>query len=137
MNDIDAPTTIGTVGWIGAGRMGAAMAARLARAGVKVTVWNRTRAKAEPLADVGCVIADEIAELRGLDAVFTMVSTAADLEQVLLGEGGLLADSADVPRIVVDCSTVDTDSSAAMRAACEERGVAFLASPVSGNGKVV
>jgi 3-hydroxyisobutyrate dehydrogenase len=137
MNDIDAPTTIGTVGWIGAGRMGAAMAARLARAGVKVTVWNRTRAKAEPLADVGCVIADEIAELRGLDAVFTMVSTPADLEQVLLGEGGLLADPTDVPRIVVDCSTVDTDSSAAMRAACEERGVAFLASPVSGNGKVV
>jgi 3-hydroxyisobutyrate dehydrogenase len=137
MNDIDAPTPIGTVGWIGAGRMGAAMASRLARAGAKVTVWNRTRAKAEPLAEVGCVIADEIAELRGLDAVFTMVSTSADLEQVLLGEGGLLTDPADLPRIVVDCSTVDTASSEAMRAACEERGIAFLACPVSGNGKVV
>jgi 3-hydroxyisobutyrate dehydrogenase len=137
MSENTVPTTVGSVGWIGAGRMGAAMASRLARAGVEVTVWNRTRAKAEPLAEVGCSIADSIAELRGLDAVFTMVSTPADLEQVLLGEGGLLADPSDVPAIVVDCSTVSTESSEAMRAACEERGVAFLAAPVSGNGKVV
>ena len=134
-NDIQGPVT--TVGWIGAGRMGAAMATRLARAGVKVTVWNRTRAKAEPLAEVGCIVADSIAELRGMDAVFTMVSTNKDLEQVLVGEGGLLADPEDVPGIVVDCSTVDQAASEAMRAACDERGVEFLASPVSGNGKVV
>jgi 3-hydroxyisobutyrate dehydrogenase len=137
MNDHDVHSPVTSVGWIGAGRMGAAMAARLARAGVKVTVWNRTRAKAEPLAELGCIVADSIAELRGLDAVFTMVSTPADLEQVLLGEGGLLADPSDVPGIVVDCSTVSTESSEAMRAACTERGVDFLASPVSGNGKVV
>lgn len=125
------------VGWIGTGRMGIAMAARLAKAGVDLTAWNRTRSKAEPLADHGVAIADSIGELRGLDVVFTMVSTPADLEQVLLGDGGLLADSGEVPRIVVDCSTVSTESSEAMRAACEERGVAFLAAPVSGNGKVV
>jgi 3-hydroxyisobutyrate dehydrogenase len=137
MSENTVPTTVGSVGWIGAGRMGAAMASRLARAGVKVTVWNRTRAKAEPLAEVGCSIADDISELRGLDAVFVMVSTSKDLRQVLLGDGGLLADPSDVPAIVVDCSTVDQEASEAMRAACEERGVAFLASPVSGNGKVV
>jgi 3-hydroxyisobutyrate dehydrogenase len=137
MSENTVPTTVGSVGWIGAGRMGAAMASRLARAGVKVTVWNRTRAKAEPLAEVGCSIADNISELRGLDAVFVMVSTSKDLRQVLLGDGGLLADPSDVPAIVVDCSTVDQEASEAMRAACEERGVAFLASPVSGNGKVV
>jgi len=124
------------IGWIGAGRMGAAMASRLARAGEDVTVWNRTRAKAEPLTEVGCTVADTIADLRGLDVVFTMVSTPADLAQVLTGEGGLLAGD-QVPSIVVDCSTVSAESSAAMRAACTERGVAFLASPVSGNGKVV
>ncbi len=56
---------------------------------------------------------------------------------MLTGEGGLLADPDDVPRIVVDCSTVDQAASEAMRAACDERGVAFLAAPVSGNGKVV
>ena len=125
------------VGWIGAGRMGAAMAGRLARAGEDVTVWNRTRAKAEPLAELGCTIADTIADLRGHDVVFTMVSTPADLEQVLVGEGGLLADPDRVPGAVVDCSTVSTESSAAMREACRERGVDFLAAPVSGNGRVV
>ncbi len=125
------------IGWIGAGRMGAAMAGRLAKAGEDVTVWNRTRAKAEALTEVGCAVADTIADLRGHDVVFTMVSTPADLEQVLTGEGGLLADPDHVPGAVVDCSTVSTESSAAMRAACAERGVDFLASPVSGNGKVV
>jgi 3-hydroxyisobutyrate dehydrogenase len=131
----DTPTL--RVGWIGAGRMGAAMAGRLARAGEDVTVWNRTRAKAEPLAELGCTIADTIADLRGHDVVFTMVSTPADLEQVLVGEGGLLDDPDRVPGAVVDCSTVSIESSAAMREACRERGVAFLAAPVSGNGRVV
>jgi 3-hydroxyisobutyrate dehydrogenase len=137
MSENPAETPVESVGWIGAGRMGAAMAARLARAGEKVTVWNRTKAKAQPLADLGCVVADSIAELRGLDVVFVMVSTSADLRQVLLGEGGLLADGDEVPAIVVDCSTVDQTASEEMRAACAERGVAFLAAPVSGNGKVV
>ncbi len=126
-----------TVGWIGTGRMGAAMASRLARAGEDVTVWNRTRAKAEALVDSGCKVADTIADLRGLDVVFTMVSTSADLEQVLLGAGGLLADPDRVPGAVVDCSTIDDETSRAIRAACEERGVGFLAAPVSGNAKVV
>ncbi|HEY2674145.1 MAG TPA: NAD(P)-dependent oxidoreductase [Rugosimonospora sp.] len=126
-----------SVGWIGAGRMGAAMAIRLARAGVATTVWNRTRAKAEATAEHGCQVADEIADLRDRDVVFTMVSTPADLEQVLLGDGGLLADPPNLPGIVVDCSTVSTESSEHIRAACAQRGVAFLAAPVSGNGKVV
>lgn len=125
------------VGWIGTGRMGYAMAGRLARAGHDVTVWNRTRSKAEPLSELGCAIADSIADLRGLDVVFTMVSTPADLEQVLLGDGGLLADPDNLPGAVVDTSTVSMEASAAMRAAATERGVDFLASPVSGNGKVV
>jgi 3-hydroxyisobutyrate dehydrogenase len=125
------------IGWIGAGRMGAAMARRLAVAGEDVTVWNRTRAKAEALSDAGCRVADTIADLRGLDVVFTMVSTPADLVQVLTGDGGLLEDSDHVPGAVVDCSTVDDETSVAMRAACAERGVSFLAAPVSGNAKVV
>jgi 3-hydroxyisobutyrate dehydrogenase len=126
------------VGWIGTGRMGVAMAERLARAGVDLTAWNRTRSKAEPLTEHGASVCDAIATLRDRDVVFTMVAASADLEQVLVGENGLLADEDDdVPRIVVDCSTVSTETSAAMREACEKRGVAFLAAPVSGNGKVV
>lgn len=124
------------VGWIGAGRMGFAMAARLAAAGEQVAVWNRTRAKAQPLEEVGCTVVDTVADLRGCDVVFTMVSTPADLEQVLTGVDGLLVDEG-VPGTVVDCSTVSTESSVAMREACEKRGVSFLAAPVSGNGRVV
>jgi 3-hydroxyisobutyrate dehydrogenase-like beta-hydroxyacid dehydrogenase len=125
------------VGWIGAGRMGASMASRLAVAGEDVTVWNRTRAKAEALSDTGCRVADTIADLRGLDVVFTMVSTPADLVQVLTSDGGLLEDPDHVPDAVVDCSTVDDETSVLMRAACADRGVNFLAAPVSGNAKVV
>jgi 3-hydroxyisobutyrate dehydrogenase-like beta-hydroxyacid dehydrogenase len=137
MNDTKTVTSDLTVGWIGTGRMGAAMAARLARAGVDLTAWNRTRAKAEPLTKLGCAIAETIADLRDRDVVFTMVSTPADLEQVLLGDGGLLADPENVPGAVVDCSTVSTESSETIREACRQRGVEFLAAPVSGNGKVV
>lgn len=126
-----------SVGWIGTGRMGFAMASRLADAGERVAVWNRTREKALPLESHGCRVVDSIADLRGCDIVFTMVSTPADLEQVLTGDGGLLADDQHVPGAVVDCSTVSTESSAQMREACEQRGVGFLAAPVSGNGKVV
>jgi 3-hydroxyisobutyrate dehydrogenase-like beta-hydroxyacid dehydrogenase len=126
-----------TVGWIGAGRMGAAMAIRLARAGTAPAVWNRTRSKAEATAAHGCTVADSVASLRDRDVVFTMVSTPADLESILLDEGGLLADAGHVPGIVVDCSTVSTESSELIRAECMARGVDFLAAPVSGNGKVV
>jgi len=58
MTDGIAGANVGAVGWIGTGRMGAAMVTRLATAGVSVTVWNRTRSKAEPLAELGCEIAD-------------------------------------------------------------------------------
>jgi 3-hydroxyisobutyrate dehydrogenase-like beta-hydroxyacid dehydrogenase len=123
-----------TVGWLGTGHMGAALAARIGRAGMDLTVWNRTRSKAEHLVDAGAKVADEPAELADRDVVFTMVSTSADLEQVI---GQLLSDPARTPRIIVDCSTVSTEASARVRAVAAERAAAFLASPVSGNGKVV
>jgi 3-hydroxyisobutyrate dehydrogenase len=130
-------TDAGSVGWIGTGRMGSAMATRLARAGADLAVWNRTRAKAEPLAEHGARVVDAIADLRGRDVVFTMVSSDKDLAQVLTGDGGLIAEPGSVPKVVVDTSTVSTETSEAMRAACEAVGTQFLASPVSGNGKVV
>lgn len=123
------------IGWIGTGRMGFAMAQRLIDAGYDVAVWNRTRAKAEPLAASGATVVDAVADLADRDIVFTMVSASADLEEVLLGDGGLLKQDR-VPRIVVDCSTVSEAASALARAAGAERGVALLAAPVSGNAKV-
>ena len=133
MSDV---STQPTVGWIGTGRMGAAMATRLARADVDLHVWNRTRSKAEPLAEHGATVVDAIADLAGREIVFTMVSSDADLEHVLVSEGGLLTHGS-VPAIVVDTSTVSTEASARMREACAAVGTEFLASPVSGNGKVV
>ncbi|MFC5823854.1 NAD(P)-dependent oxidoreductase [Nonomuraea insulae] len=122
-----------TAGWIGTGRMGFPMAARLAAAGVDVAVWNRTRAKAEPLREHGAHVSDTIAGLRDRDVVFTMVATSDDLTQVL----GELLDDGGGPGVVVDCSTISPEASAAAREACARAGTEFLAAPVSGNGKVV
>ncbi len=126
------------IGWIGIGRMGFPMAERLLNAGHAVHVWNRTRAKAEPLEAKGAVLTDRPSDLRDVDILFTMVSTAADVEQVLFGTDGVVdGAAASVPRIVVDCSSIGADESADIRARIEERGAAFLASPVSGNGKTI
>ena len=87
------------VGWIGMGRMGYAMAERVAKAGYDLTVWNRTRAKAEPLAAHGAKIADKVSDLANLDVVFSIVSTGKDLKQVYFGDGGLLSGNGKVPPI--------------------------------------
>lgn len=124
------------LGWVGMGRMGYPMAERLVKAGYDVHVWNRTRAKAEPLAEVGATIVDSPADLAGVDILFTMVSTGKDLEQVYFGENGVLSGGA-VPSIFVDCSSIAVEQSAEMRARLAEKGAEFVASPVSGNGKCV
>ncbi len=123
-----------TLGWIGCGRMGTAMAGRLIAAGNDVTVQNRTRAKAEALSSH---VVDAPADLADRDIVFIMVSANDDLIEVTTGPSGLLTNPNHVPKVVVDCSTVSTEASAIVRAACAQRGVSFLAAPISGNPKVV
>jgi 3-hydroxyisobutyrate dehydrogenase len=125
-----------TVGWIGTGRMGYQLALRLLNAGYDVAAWNRTRAKAEPLAEHGAKVVDSPADLAGCDIVFIMVSADKDLEAVISGPGGLLS-GAGAPKVVIDSSTVSTGASARIRAVVEDRGAQFLAAPVSGNPKVV
>ncbi|MEY9853108.1 3-hydroxyisobutyrate dehydrogenase [Leifsonia sp. EB41] len=126
-----------TIGWIGTGRMGFALATRLANAGRDVTVYNRTRAKADPLGELGCRIVDRPVDLADRDVVFTMVSTSEDLAQVLIGEGGLFSDPDRAPKIVIDSSTVSPEASARIRRAAAMRGIQFIAAPVSGNAKVI
>jgi 3-hydroxyisobutyrate dehydrogenase len=111
------------IGWIGTGRMGFAMAQRLLKGGADVAVWNRTRSKAEPLADDGATVVDSPADLADRDIVFTMVGGPADFVQVTLEDGGVLS--------------VDEAASSRVRAAATEMGVPMLAAPVSGNAKVV
>ena len=130
--------TMGTmsIGWIGAGRMGFEMAKRLAQSGSPVTIWNRTRAKAEPLVPYGATVVPTLAELAGCDVVFCMVSTWDDVRSVIAGPEGLLS-GARVPRILVECSSISVEGSAELRALLGRRGCAMLAAPVSGNAKVV
>lgn len=129
--------TTPTVGWIGAGRMGFQLAKRLLDAGYDVAVYNRTRAKAEPLAEFGATIVDRPIDLADRGIVFSMVSAPKDLEEVMLGDGGLLTDPDQVPGIVADASTVSVEISERVRAEAEARGAGFLATPVSGNPKVI
>ncbi len=128
-------TTAPTIGWIGLGRMGEAMAIRLLKNKCDVSVWNRTAAKAEPLRPFGAKIVAGKPDFAGCDIVFTMVSTTADLKEVLFEAGGLLA-TARKPKMLVDCSSISQEGSAEVRAELEKRGVAYLCAPVSGNAKV-
>ncbi len=124
-----------SIGWIGLGRMGEAMVKRLMKAGHGVSVWNRTRSKAEPLAEYGATLAGSKQELAACEIVFTMVSTTDDLKQVLFGEGGLVAGSSK-PSVVVDSSSISQEGSAEIRQRLEALGVDYLCTPVSGNAKV-
>jgi len=124
------------LGWIGIGRMGFAMAERLAKGGAELTVWNRTRAKAEPLAAQGAKIADHLADLAMCDIVFVMVSTWDDVKEVVAGPAGLLSGG-KAPNLVVECSSISLEGSAELRALLKARGVELLAAPVSGNAKVI
>ena len=78
------------IGWIGMGRMGSSMAERLLKAGYDVSIWNRTRSKAEPLAAKGGKIVDKVSDLAGMDVVFSIVSTGKDLKEVYFGKDGLI-----------------------------------------------
>jgi 3-hydroxyisobutyrate dehydrogenase len=126
------------IGWIGIGRMGFPMAERLLKAGHKVAIWNRTRAKAEPLAGAGGRIVGQPTDLAEVDVLFSIVSTGKDLEQVLFGANGVVTGrNGKLPSIVVDCSTIGVEESAAIRRRLSEHGVAFVCAPVSGNAKVI
>src|SRR5450631_4859107 len=125
------------LGWIGTGRMGYAMASRLLKNGCYVAVYNRTRSKAEPLVAVGAKVGDSPGDLADCDIVLTMVSGPDDLIEVVTGSNGVLSRTDHAPTLLVDCSSVSTEASAAVRAQAAARGVAMLAAPVSGNAKVV
>jgi len=124
------------IGWIGMGRMGAPMAERLVKAGHDVAVWNRTKAKAEPLAKLGAKVVDRLADLASVEILFSIVATGKDVEEVLLGKDGV-ASGGKVPPVVVDCSTIAVEESKAIRERLKERGADFVAAPVSGNAKVI
>src|SRR5436853_6322859 len=125
------------IGWVGMGRMGFPMAERLLKAGYDVAIWNRTRAKAEPLAAKGGKVVDKLADLAAVDVVFSIVSTGKDLTEVYFGKDGVVAGrNGKLPKIFVDCSTIAAEESADIRKRLAERGVAYVAAQVSGTPEV-
>ena len=126
------------IGWIGVGRMGYQMVERLLKANHDVSIWNRTKAKAEPLAQHGGKIVDTLAELSGVDMLFAIVSEGKDLEEVYFGKNGIVTNAkGKLPKVFVDCSSISVEDSERIRARLKDHGVAFICAPVSGNGLVI
>ena len=122
-----------SIGWIGTGRMGYAMARRLAEAGADLRVYNRSAEKAEPLRKHGAKIVSRAEDLADCDVAFTMLSTG----EVVTEQIASLLGAQRLPKLVVDCSSISIETSAEIRASLGKAGVAFLAAPVSGNPHVV
>lgn len=122
-----------TVGWIGTGKMGYPMAGLLIAAGADVKVYNRTAAKAEPL---GVEVVGKPSDLADRDIIFSIVTDDTAIREMITGPDGVLSGST-LPKIISDSSTVSIETSMEMRAACEAKGVMFLATPISGNGHAV
>jgi 3-hydroxyisobutyrate dehydrogenase-like beta-hydroxyacid dehydrogenase len=114
--------------------MGYEMAARLAKGGCDVAVWNRTKAKAEPLEKYGAKVVNQLEELSTKDILFCMVSTYEDVKEVI---GKALAKPGAKPKMVVECSSISLEGSAELREFLKSRGIEYLAAPVSGNAKAI
>jgi 3-hydroxyisobutyrate dehydrogenase-like beta-hydroxyacid dehydrogenase len=115
--------------------MGLALARRLLAAECDVAVYNRTRAKAEPLAAHGAKIAGSAADLGDRDIVFATVGTPQDLLDAVLGPSGLISGGS-APKILIDCSTISVEASEQVRERLAGVGTVLLAAPVMGNPRV-
>jgi len=123
---------IKTIGFIGLGVMGNAMAGHLLAAGYQLYVYNRTKEKAKNLVDAGAVWCPTPADLAPrCELIITIVGYPADVEQVYFGEAGLIA-SARPGTILVDATTSRPDLAARIYAAAAARGIPSLDAPVSG-----
>ncbi|GMQ94798.1 MAG: NAD(P)-dependent oxidoreductase [Acidimicrobiia bacterium] len=119
------------IAFLGLGRMGVPMATNLAKAGYALTVWNRTKAKAEPLADWGAAIAaDAAGAASSADVVITMLQTDAAVKSVLFDQG--VADAVASGTAVVDMSSIPPRSAITYADELGKRGVSWLDAPVSG-----
>ena len=120
------------IGWIGTGVMGASMCGHLLKAGFPVRVYNRTRAKAAPLIELGAEWCDSPAQVaEDSEIIFTIVGFPADVEATYLGEHGVLA-GADAGSVIVDMTTSEPALAKKIHAAAAAKSIASLDAPVSG-----
>jgi 3-hydroxyisobutyrate dehydrogenase len=122
------------IGFVGLGIMGSRMAVNLRRAGYELTVYNRTRERAEQwAAEHGGTVAATPAEVGAAsDVVVTMVVDGPQVQQVLLGEDGVVEGAAE-GTLCVDMSTIAPGDSRRIAAALAHRGIAFVDAPVTGS----
>jgi 3-hydroxyisobutyrate dehydrogenase-like beta-hydroxyacid dehydrogenase len=124
------------VAFVGLGKMGSGMARNLLRAGHRVTVYNRTRSKADSLAAEGAQVADSLADaVRGCDAVQTMLADDDALEQTVFGDGGL-ASVLPPGAIHIGSSTISTKLARRLAAEHAKHGQSYVSAPVFGRPDV-
>lgn len=127
LNDIER------VGFVGLGAMGAGIARRIMDAGHPLTVWNRTRSKADDLVDAGATWAGTPRETAAAsDVLFTMLTNTAAIEQAAEGDDGILAGLRP-GTVWCDLSTISPEASVALSERVTEKGARFLDTPVSGS----
>ena len=123
-----------TVGLIGLGNMGTAVAERVLDGGFRLVVHNRTPAKAEPLRERGAAVADSAGQLaEQVDVILTSLADDEALEAV----AGEVVPAARPGTVLVDMSTVSPAASVRVASLADSAGVAYLRAPVSGNPTVV
>src|SRR4051794_40040755 len=121
-----------TVALLGTGTMGAGMARNIAGAGIPLRVWNRTRAKAEPLAQLGAEVADSPADaVRGADVVITMLFDADSVAAVLEEARDGVRDGA----VLLQQSTVGVEGTERLRSLATDLGLVYVDAPVLGTRK--
>ncbi|HTE83988.1 MAG TPA: NAD(P)-dependent oxidoreductase [Dehalococcoidia bacterium] len=129
----DATTTMPALGFIGLGAMGSRMARRLLQAGYPLGVFDRSQEKVQPLAEQGARTYESPRALaRDADVLMSSLADDAAVEQVLLGFEGTLKEM-HAGTTLIDLSSVYPDTSRALAAAGQARGVAVLDAPVSGS----
>ncbi len=120
------------LGFIGLGVMGRPMALHLIQAGHELSVYARRAEAAQPLVDAGAKACASPAEVAAnSEVVFTMVTTGADVEQVALGEGGIL-HGAKPGTVVIDMGTIPPGTARRIAAQLAARGIETIDAPVSG-----
>jgi 3-hydroxyisobutyrate dehydrogenase len=120
------------IGWIGTGVMGRWMCQHLINNGFSATVYNRSKDKTQPLAELGATVVDSPkAVAANADVVFAIVGFPSDVREVFLGAEGALAGSTP-GTVLVDMTTSEPSLAVEIAQAAQAKGVHALDAPVSG-----
>lgn len=123
------------IGFIGLGIMGRGMANNLLKAGFAVRVWNRTASRIDSLVEAGAVAGTSPADVAAnSDIIITCVSDTPDVENVILGEDGVI-HGAQEGALVIDCSTISPQATVEIAAKLNAKGIKMLDAPISGGSE--